>query len=367
MLRMIIKISKVNDLNPLQASSPLIGLLKCVAAQVIVAHHLAAYGPFAQTGHAEMPQLFDFLSDCGAWAVSVFLVIAGFLAAQSQNGKPVAFQSLPQLAIHRYLRLAPVYFVGLTLTVGVALLLHPWVSPDMLPAHLDASVLLANIFFMQDILGWEALSAGVWYVAIDLQLYVFFLCLASMAHSTAMRGLDVDKRWVWAAVGMLSLGYFNLHPSWNMWAIYFAGAYALGALAYRSTPLLKNGHDIFGLYVAGALFCGWIEPRPRLFVAILAAAVLYSAQHISVAHHFWTAMARKVGDFAYGLFMSHFAMLMLLSCVYPGLKDWGIPFECWLLAVFVGCNALGWFIWRYIDGPVQRTWFKRDSNKITSH
>jgi peptidoglycan/LPS O-acetylase OafA/YrhL len=364
---MIIKILKPNDLNPLQASSPLIGLLKWVAAQVIVAHHLAAYGPFAEAGHAEMPQLFDFLSDCGAWAVSVFLVIAGFLAAQSQEGKPVEFQSLPQLAIHRYVRLAPVYLVGLTLSVGVALLLHRWVSPDMLPAHLDASVLVANFLFLQDILGWEALSAGIWYVAIDLQLYVLFLCLASMAHLTVMRGHHGDKRWVWAAVGLLSLGYFNLHPNWNIWAIYFAGAYALGALAYRSTPLLKKGHGIFGLYLAGAFFCAWTEPRPRLFVAILTAAVLYSAQYISISHHVWTALARKAGDCAYGLFMSHFSMLMLLSCVYPGLKAWGIPFECWLLAIFVCCNALGWFIWRYIDGPVQRIWFKRDSNKITPH
>ena len=364
---MVIKILKVNDLNKLQASSPLIGLLKCLAAQVIVAHHLAAYGPFAEIGHAEMPQLFGFFSDCGAWAVSVFLVIAGFLAAQSLDGKAFGFQNIPRFAIHRYLRLAPVYFAGLTLTVGAALLLHPWVSPDMLPAHLDASVLLANFLFLQDILGLEALSAGVWYVAIDLQLYVFFLCLASLSHLTTRQEFFLDKRWLWAAVGMLSLGYFNVDSNWNMWAIYFAGTYALGALAYRSTHSLKNGHGILGLYVVGAVFCVWIEPRPRLFVAILTAAVLYSVQYISISPHFWTAAARKMGDCAYGLFMSHFAMLMILSCVYPQLKDGGIPLEVWLLAIFVCCNALGWCIWRYIDVPAQRKMFKRHSYKIARH
>jgi peptidoglycan/LPS O-acetylase OafA/YrhL len=354
-------------LNKLQASSPLIGLLKCLAAQVIVAHHLAAYGPFAERGHAEMPQLFGFFSDCGAWAVSVFLVIAGFLAAQSLDGKAVGFQNIPRFAIHRYLRLAPVYFAGLTLTVGVALLMHPWVSADMLPAHLDASVLLANFLFLQDILGLEALSAGVWYVAIDLQLYVLFLCLASLSQWTTRREIILDKRWLWVAVGMLSLGYFNLHSNWNMWAIYFAGTYALGALAYQSRHLLKNGHGIWGLYVVGALLCVWIEPRPRLFVAILTALVLFSTQFISIPPHSWTAVARKMGDCAYGLFMSHFAMLMLVSCVYPGLKSWGIPFEVWLLAIFVCCNALGWFVWRYIDIPAQRTLFKRYSDVSTHH
>jgi peptidoglycan/LPS O-acetylase OafA/YrhL len=52
--------------------------------------------------------------------------------------------------------------------------------------------------------------------------------------------------------------------------------------------------------------------------------------------------------------MSHFAMLMLWSCVYPVIMEWGMPFESWLLAIFVSCNALGWLIWRYIDKPVQR-------------
>jgi peptidoglycan/LPS O-acetylase OafA/YrhL len=102
-------------------------------------------------------------------------------------------------------------------------------------------------------------------------------------------------------------------------------------------------------------------------VAISTAAALYSVQYISISPHLWTVVARKIGDGAYGLFMSHFAMLMLLSCVYPGLKDGGIPLEVWLMAIFVCCNALGWCIWRYIDVPAQRIWFQRQRNKIAHH
>ena len=57
-------------------------------------------------------------------------------------------------------------------------------------------------------------------------------------------------------------------------------------------------------------------------------------------------------------------MLMLLNGVYPGIQGWGMPFELCLLLIFVGCNALGWFIWRYIDSPVQRELNKRHSNRI---
>lgn len=338
-------------------TSPFIGLLKWMSAQVIVAHHMSVYGPLAQKGHVEMPQLFNFLTDCGAWAVSVFLVTAGFLAAKTQDEKMVDFPYIRRAVADRYLRLAPVYLAGLILSTGVAIFFRPWVSPDMLPVHLDAPVWMANAFFLQDILGLEALSAGVWYVAIDLQLYAFFLCLSAWSVRMGQRKNLVDPRWSWAAVGLWSLAYFNLHPEWNVWAIYFAGAYALGALAYRSQHVLKSGHVLFYDYIAGSLICAWVEPRPRLIVAILTAALLHGSQYISISNHVGTHAARKMGDCAYGIFMSHFALLMLVSCLYQSLEGSGLPLVSWLLAIFVACNVLGWLFWRYIDKPAKRMIF----------
>ena len=337
-------------MKKLQTTSSLIGVLKWIAAQVIVAHHMAVYGPISLKGHVEMPGLFSSLSECGPWAVSVFLVISGFLTAKGIDQKTVDFQYIRHAMTHRYLRLAPVYTGGLLLSAGVALLFQPWVSPDMRPQHLDASTLLGNFLFLQDILGLESLSAGLWYVAIDLQLFALFLGLAFLSHLTS----NVSKQLIWAAVGLLSLSYFNLHPEWNVWGIYFAGTYALGALVYQSPHLLKKNHAILFLYLAGAIVCAWLEPRPRLLVAILTATTLFGVQYISIDAAVWTTTARKMGDYSYGLFLSHFSMLMLVGCIYPVLAGWGIPLQTWVLAIFVCGNALGWFIWRYIDVPAQR-------------
>ena len=98
---------------------------------------------------------------------------------------------------------------------------------------------------------------------------------------------------------------------------------------------------------------------------MLTAATLCGAQYISIYPTFWTGLTRKMGDCAYGLFMSHFAMLMLFNCMYPALKGLGIPLAVWLLAIFVCCNALGWFIWRYIEGPARHTLFTQNLNKTT--
>jgi peptidoglycan/LPS O-acetylase OafA/YrhL len=152
---------------------------------------------------------------------------------------------------------------------------------------------------------------------------------------------------------MLSLSYFNLRPEWNVWAIYFAGAYALGALAYSAGHLSKHRCVVGGIYLAGALMCAWFEPRPRLFVAMVTAVVLFGIQFISMDASFWTRLARKMGDSSYALFLSHFSILMLMSCIYPAVEAWDIPFVGWLWATFIACNAVAWLIWRYIDEPLQ--------------
>ena len=58
----------------------LIDLGKALASQLIVWHHLAAYGPVADTLHAAWPAWMDWLYDYGRMAVQVFLVLGGYLA-----------------------------------------------------------------------------------------------------------------------------------------------------------------------------------------------------------------------------------------------------------------------------------------------
>ena len=61
----------------------LINVLKAGAAQLIVLHHLAFYGPMSDHVQPMWPALIDWLGDSARIAVQVFLVIGGFLAAKS--------------------------------------------------------------------------------------------------------------------------------------------------------------------------------------------------------------------------------------------------------------------------------------------
>ena len=63
-----------------------VDLLKAVASQLIVLHHLAFYGPMAHQARPLAPALFDWLAGPARMAVQVFLVTGGFLSGTAGRG-----------------------------------------------------------------------------------------------------------------------------------------------------------------------------------------------------------------------------------------------------------------------------------------
>ena len=97
-----------------------INVLKAVAAQLIVLHHLAFYGPMADHVRLILPDLIDWLAGSARIAVQVFLVVGGFLAAKSlaPSAQPVMVDPLGAVW-RRYAKLAPP-FIAATLIAALA-------------------------------------------------------------------------------------------------------------------------------------------------------------------------------------------------------------------------------------------------------
>ena len=96
--------------------SALIDGIKALASQLIVLHHLSLYAPMTDWIADAWPRLVAFLYDDGRYAVQPFLVIGGFLTAQSL-GKRRGLAPVP-LIWQRYLRLVPQFLVALALVVA---------------------------------------------------------------------------------------------------------------------------------------------------------------------------------------------------------------------------------------------------------
>ena len=169
--------------------NPWIDVCKGLACAAIVAHHLAFYGPMSDIAQPLAPRLIGWLYDYGRMAVQVFLVLGGYLAAGSLAPQGLArFDSAAHQIARRFVRLALPYAVALLLAVLAAAVVRPWMAHDSVPDAPDLAQLLANALMLQDVLGEDALSAGVWYVAIDFQL--FALAALLFAAVRALPGLS---------------------------------------------------------------------------------------------------------------------------------------------------------------------------------
>lgn len=310
--------------GPLRQSA-VIDSIKAVGAQVIVLHHLILYTPMAAWLAQAFPDFAAFIDQDGRMAVQPFLVIGGFLAAHSLHQRK-DYPVLPMI-LQRYLRLAPPLVLALLLVVGATWLLkaelinEEWVSP--LPS---LGVFVAHLLFLQDILGIPSLSAGAWYVAIDLQLFSLFVLMAHLC-GRIKQPLAASPAPAVVAIGtLLSIVYFSRNPALDIWAIYFLSAYGLGAL----TALARFSATARGWWWAtlALLVIDWlIDTRDRPVWALATAALLYGGAHIN-----WDAAPRLIGRsvqylsaVSYGVFVCHFAVIILVSGLWIMWDLKGLP------------------------------------------
>lgn len=153
----------------------------------------------------------------------------------------------------RYARLIPPYLVALLLISVLVWLCRGHIEGEWLVASPTWASFLAHALTLQGLLGLPSMSAGVWYVAMDFQLFVLLALLVAAARS---------PRWLSAAVAVLcgaSMLYFNRQAQWDNWSLYFFGSYGLGVLAAWSRRSLTHMR-VFGVMVAVALLALWIAP-----------------------------------------------------------------------------------------------------------
>src|SRR5688572_9991536 len=98
----------------------ILDLIKVVACNLIVLHHLAFYGPMADQARPLAPGLFDWLADQARIAVHEYL------AAKSLS-QPGAFApGLLPVVLRRFARLAPPFTVAMVLAVVASALASVW-------------------------------------------------------------------------------------------------------------------------------------------------------------------------------------------------------------------------------------------------
>lgn len=297
-----------------------IDALKIIASQLIVLHHFSTYGPLSEALSDAAPRVAAWLYHYGRMAVQIFLVLGGYLAVRSLAPDGVLREGAPWSRVwQRYRSLAWPFMVAMVLAVACSLLARQWLDADFIPGAPTWGQMLAHALLLHGVLDVEALSSGVWYVAIDFQLFALMTGLLWLGRG--------HPWWVRTAVlGLMlaSLLFFNRNAGWDNWAPYFFGAYGLGAAAFWAARSERPGW-MLGLLAGVGLLTLVIDFRWRIVLALGTALLLGLIQwRTRVAVTSGSALApgwilrtiRRLGKSSYALFLVHFPVLMLGNAVF---------------------------------------------------
>jgi peptidoglycan/LPS O-acetylase OafA/YrhL len=344
----------------------MIDSLKVFAALLIILHHLSSYGQIAQDARTVLPGLMTWLFEYGRYAVQIFLVMAGYLAAQSLTryaNVKFSTNGLLKVILNRYLRLFAPYTAALILTIACACIARFWVNDEFIGESETLAQFLAHLFFIQGILGLDSISAGAWYIAIDWQLYsVLAILLISFPGYQAVI-------WVISVLAVVSLLFFNRSGLYEAYFIYFIGAYSLGVLAYLGKSfdnqsinrLAKIALTVIGLIIAISSFQQiWLRNFLAWFVAI--ALLLWGNKSYPLIEGRECSPILKIiawgSQRSYCAFLIHFALILLANTLYiaTGLH----AHESGALAItlilgLVGCSMIAAnYLYRWIEVPALR-------------
>ena len=298
---------------------PLVDALKAISCLLIVSHHLSIYGPMSDLAYPLIPGLIEWLREYARMAVQVFFVVAGFLMAGKLVPLGVPLVADPVQSIkRRYIRLVFPYLAALTLAIVCSYLARQWMSHESISAAPDLIQLLAHIFLLQDLLNQEALSAGVWYVAIDFQLFVLTVSLFWLSRKIEDRypHLKSTALILIASLTIASLFTFNRNDFWDETALYFFGSYGLGVLAYWTS---NKDRPVLWLLLLGALAVAslMVDFRGRIAVATTVMLLLGSARQYGILERYSIPnFLTYLGRISYSIFLVHFPLCLVVNAAF---------------------------------------------------
>lgn len=173
-----------------------IDALRGLGAVSIACFHIHSYGPLPAAADDAWPPIVSHLLDHGWMAVQMFFVVAGFVAAYSLRGHTLGPAEIGNFCLRRLLRLGIPYWSVLVIAAALTVVAINGFGDYSFNESITWPQFLAGCAFLQDILGYENLSTGLWFVCIDLQfglLFPLLLWLVQALRRGRAEGTPADR------------------------------------------------------------------------------------------------------------------------------------------------------------------------------
>ena len=350
----------------------LIDGLRGIAAMIVVLPHAEQVLTIASRPTDSVLPPLTHAMQMGGFGVDIFFVISGYVIAFANGRAAIDVSYAGRFALRRSVRLDPTYWSSILIALFVVGVTHMFANrPLQWP---DLPTILANLVYLQYILGYPSLNGVHWTLCLEVQFYLLFILLLVAIHRIAK--LKRCEPHVLAAYVMLAMLGAALVWSclinpveprfYNPWfpqewykfllgvAVYHMNAGLVGrswvVAAIAATVLTATVHSLMvysdaarqGLANAVAILTAillgiagwrgalyrWLNYRPLLF----AGAISYSLYlvHVPVIQIFIGVQARVRGE------VSTVEGLLTLAAAYA----------C--------CLAAAWLLYRLVERPSLR-------------
>ena len=303
-------------------------------------------------------------------------MIAGFVVAYSLRKTAVGPASFGNFTLRRVLRLGIPYWTAILAVAAVDVLTKPHLYRPDLPLVDDAltwSRLAANLGFLQDVLHLGNITAGTWFVCVDLQFGLLFAIMLGIVRlfSWPLPGkagrANIDALillLVFVPLGLVSLFWFNLDPDdYSAWVIYYFHMPLFGAMAWWALEG-RIPRAAFWTYAA-VMACGvayrWnlgLDYKKPLdvSVALTTGIVIYLvARRGHLGDWLTWRPLQYLGRVSYSLYLTHYLtswIIVSLGCYWT--RDNATAAVCWMTASIFVSIAVAGLVYRYVETPSLR-------------
>jgi peptidoglycan/LPS O-acetylase OafA/YrhL len=348
--------------------------LRGLGALGVACYHIHRYRPLQGPVDKLLPAPLQAVLLHGWMGVPVFFVIAGFVAACSLRHVTVTPGFFGNFTLRRVIRLGIPYWVTLLLIVLLDLVTQNWLHVDSLTDPIEWPTFLANLVFLQDVLDYGNITAGTWFVCIDLQLGILFVLMLWLAQRLGYgyadsKGVQAAMLTaVFAPVGLLSLFIFNLDAQFDMWVLYFFCIPLLGAMAWWALDG-RIPAKIFWAYALAMLVGLVYQWRLEVAIGLAAGVTIYLVGRLGHLGDWLSARwLQYLGRISYSLFLIHYPVgwiVVVLGHWFTG--DRAVLAIFWLIAALAASIGAAHLMYNFVELPSIRLarWLKTDGAVVT--
>ena len=321
--------------------------LRGLAALSIVIFHIWWYEPAPYPALESAHWIFDEAFLRIRAGVQILLVISGFVIAYTLRNTWVTPTEVISFIGRRLVRLIPTYWVAIIIVIlvdGACRHLLNLASP--VEGEMSLTRVSAHMTFLQDVLGHEALSAGMWTVSIEVQFYIVAILGWGAAQRLFPRPVASEPRpsmlglmTVFAPAAIVCLFYWRAVPETSPWMIHFLWMFFIGMATWWALDRTIS-ISVFMLIMATGVLDLIFDARVRIEVwnAIFSNSTLATADIESWRYensialltafaiflagirdklHTWLnwRWLQFLGKISYSLYLVHFPVCHLLTTV----------------------------------------------------